>query len=249
MDRHRLFFLRNRRFMVGIGTVIMVFVMMILSAFDQQWTGRLRQFRDLKWLSWMDQSVFEGGFVGAGDVTLGIYFFVFCLFLRDLWNSLVLQNKETFSQHRLRLLGRILVAGLLVAGVTHGLKGLMGRPRPTDFFGGRCEFKPWFQVSSEGPCSRRFRGGSFPSGHTSSAASLLFPLAAYVEVRRKGDRFLWFLTCGGVLAYACVMGISRVMHGDHWVTDVWASLCINVGMFFIYWQSVRVAGVPLDKAR
>lgn len=221
-------------------------MMVVLSGVDLQWTEFLRRFSDYSWVRWMDQSVFEGGFLGAGDITLAVYFGVICLFFYRILGTRSFSQRSGNNPEGYQLLGRILVAGFLVLFLTHGFKWLMGRPRPVDFFAGSCDFKTWFEVSSEGLCSRRYRGGSFPSGHTSNAASLIFPLAAWAQNQRRRPLLLFTLCCAGVFAYALVMGLARIMHGDHWVTDIWGAFCINLYVFILLWKPWHLVGTTQD---
>ena len=121
----RLFFL----LLIPLTALLMGF----FDSVDQQWTGYLREFSGYSWVKWMDQSLFEGGFLGAGDITLAVYFGVICLFFYQLVSSRIKPNKNRDHPASAKVLGQILTAGLLVVILTHGLKWLMGRTRPGDF--------------------------------------------------------------------------------------------------------------------
>lgn len=217
---------------------VTMFTMFIIGRYDLRATMYLRQFSHLPWLALMDQSMFEGDFFGAGDFTIFVYALVLFLYLCYKVGAKYRQGATLMLADKIYFLERVLIAGLLVVVATHGLKWLVGRPRPTDILGGNCEFQPWFQLSSE-DCSRRTRGGSFPSGHTANAASLVFPVVAWIEYRRKtkaqsSPNLKWIVL--GILFYGILMGISRVMHGDHWLTDIWGSLCINLYILCFWWS-------------
>jgi membrane-associated PAP2 superfamily phosphatase len=102
--------------------------------------------------------------------------------------------------------------GIIVNGV---LKPYWGRPRPNAIipFGGQREFLPvwvWGRGQDE---------SSFPSGHASMGFCLMAP--AFVHYRRRPRLALCFLLLG--LASGCIMGVTRVVAGGHFPSDVvWA---------------------------
>ena len=95
------------------------------------------------------------------------------------------------------------------------LKDHFGRPRPrqVEVFGGDYPFLP---VLTPGP-HRDAR--SFPSGHASIAFYLLTPWFCLRSQRRLANAFLW-----GGLAWGLLIGLTRVLQGGHWPSDVlWAA--------------------------
>ena len=71
--------------------------------------------------------------------------------------------------------------------------------------------------------------GGFPSGHTVTAFTVAGLWICYL---RSG------LARAGVVAWACVVGLSRVMVGVHWPADVLAGAC---GGTICVWLGVAVA--------
>jgi membrane-associated PAP2 superfamily phosphatase len=108
---------------------------------------------------------------------------------------------------------------LLIVGpgiiINCGLKAYWGRPRPNAVlqFGGQREFLPvwvWGHGQDE---------SSFPSGHASMGFCLMAP--AFVYYRRRRRLALAFLLLG--LVSGCIMGLTRVVAGGHFPSDVlWA---------------------------
>jgi len=94
------------------------------------------------------------------------------------------------------------VAGLL----TQGIKHLVGRPRPRFTHLGQWDSGPTMQSGLD----------SFPSGHTSAT----FAVAAVLACHFPRFTGLWY---GGAL----FVGISRVMRGSHFPTDVLAGAMLG----------------------
>ena len=87
------------------------------------------------------------------------------------------------------------------------LKGLVGRPRPEDIL-----------VTAD--------FGSFPSGHSANAATLVVCLG--IVVRR-----VWLWAAGA--AYVILMMLSRTYLGAHWVSDTVGGLLLGVAIALIVW--------------
>lgn len=78
---------------------------------------------------------------------------------------------------------------------------------------------------------------SFPSGHTMQAFAAA-TIIAYLLIRYLWDRPRWLQAMIGLLAlaYACLMGFSRVFLGYHWLTDVLAAAMLGIA-----WSAVVIA--------
>ncbi|WP_411700326.1 phosphatase PAP2 family protein [Conyzicola sp.] len=99
------------------------------------------------------------------------------------------------------------VASVASALVVQVLKSLVGRPRPEDML-----------VTSD--------FGSFPSGHSANAATLVVCLG--IIVRRA-----WVWAAG--VAYVVLMMVSRTYLGAHWVSDTVGGALIGIGAALIVW--------------
>lgn len=114
------------------------------------------------------------------------------------------------------------VAGIAIASATTNLlaKGMVGRLRP----------------SAEVPHPRRLarvpRGTSFPSGHSASAAAFATGVALEVPVLAVP-----------VGALAAAVGVSRVVTGVHFPSDVAAGFAIGAGaaLLTVRWWPLRQA--------
>ena len=99
------------------------------------------------------------------------------------------------------------VASILSALTVQLLKGLVGRPRPEEIL-----------VTAD--------FGSFPSGHSANAATLVVCLG--IVVRR-----VWLWAAGA--AYVILMMLSRTYLGAHWVSDTVGGLLLGVAIALIVW--------------
>lgn len=99
------------------------------------------------------------------------------------------------------------VAVLSSAIVVQLLKGIIGRPRPTDIL-----------VTAD--------FGSFPSGHSANAAVMVTVLG--VVFARA-----WIWAVGSF--YTVAMMLSRTYLGAHWISDTIGGLLLGAGIAIILW--------------
>ncbi len=121
-----------------------------------------------------------------------------------------------FQRRRPSLVWESVLAALFATAFTHGLKPLFHQARPPAVL---------HDLVVIGP---RLLAGSFPSGHTTTAFTVLGVLVLAGLVRRPLPRAL-------ALALACLVGCSRVVVGAHWPGDVLAGaaggwLCAALGL-------------------
>ena len=143
--------------------------------------------------------------------------FVF-LFGARLW-----PGKPVVQINRLRYAGLFLALLMLIGPgilVNSSLKMMWGRPRPwqCEQFGGEMKFLP---VGEWG--TRNLPNSSFPSGHA-AVAFFLMGLGFVVSPRRPMLRRGLFL--GGIV-YGLAMGLTRILQGGHFASDVlWAGAIV-----------------------
>lgn len=111
--------------------------------------------------------------------------------------------------------------GVLVNGT---LKPLWGRPRPhqVEIFGGPRAYQPWWQPGQLGG------GRSFPSGH--AAMGYVLVVGTYLVAPRRRP-WLRGGVLGGALTYGSLLGLTRIIQGGHFVSDVlWSGslMCFTV---------------------
>jgi len=128
--------------------------------------------------------------------------------------------------------------GLLVNGI---LKPLWGRPRPyqVEVFGGARLYQPWWQPGTAGG------GRSFPSGH--AAMGYVLVAGTYLISQRR-LHWLRGLVLGGALTYGSLLGLTRIVQGGHFVSDVFWSgslMCFTVATL----QAVLPATVSADSGQ
>lgn len=140
----------------------------------------------------------------------------------------------------------ILGPALLVNAV---FKDNWGRPRPDALstFGGHEAYVPPLKFNAAGD------GKSFPSGHSSVGFSLL---VFWLIWRRKSQRISHLLFVS-IMTFGVLMGFSRMASGAHFLSDVFWSAVIPIGvMWGLYYyilniprvEKLRVQGIDDYKA-
>jgi len=101
------------------------------------------------------------------------------------------------------------------------------RPRPsqTAAFGGVEQFEPVWDVGQS------TQSRSFPSGHASMGFYLMAP--AFLVYRRRRRLAVAFFAAG--LAGGMVMGLTRIVQGGHFASDVlWSAGCVYLTGLLLY---------------
>lgn len=135
--------------------------------------------------------------------------------------SLVLILTSKFikiPEHLKKPIAVLAIAGIAVMAVqllaVEGMKYLWGRVRFRDLLaaGSYDAFTPWYVING-------INGNkSFPSGHTAGAAmSFLAMLLPYVSKKAYERRQLCFIL---PFIYTCVVAITRLIMGAHYLSDV-----------------------------
>ena len=102
----------------------------------------------------------------------------------------------------------ILINFLVTGGITQVLKTEIPRDRPSNL--------PWSNPQE------LIYAHSFPSGHTSSAFGIAFTILFLTRASSKA----WY--GWAALAWALLVGLSRIYRGVHWPTDVLAGLLLGL---------------------
>lgn len=131
------------------------------------------------------------------------------------------------SDETVRALGVAAVVTLAViwAGgeINSQMKNLWGRFRPYEVDAGEGPFTTWLHVNL--PNGHR----SFPSGHTQEGTTLA---ALAILLRPLGGK-PWKVVLWVGIAWGALMGLSRVVVGAHWATDVTASFMLTLGIILV----------------
>lgn len=109
----------------------------------------------------------------------------------------------------------LLLAVLCTAITTELTKNVVGRIRYRDLAknGGEDAYTKWFIINGFGTGNK-----SFPSGHTSAAASLM-SLMALPDVMRNLKKYEIDLFALGAI-YTLLVGLSRMIVGAHYLSDI-----------------------------
>ncbi|WP_455198418.1 phosphatase PAP2 family protein [Kaarinaea lacus] len=152
------------------------------------------------WLSGSNESLFlllNG--LGKGDS--GTLFWANATILGDTLMAFTLLS--LFARRRPDVIWALLIAALFAALWVHGIKYVIGEARP-----GAVLSKDVINVIGVS-----LRGGSFPSGHTTTA----FVLAGVICLLRINPVISWI-----AILLATLAGMSRSVVGAHWPIDIFA---------------------------
>ena len=188
-----------------------------LTKFDAEIAAFFRDHTNPQFANFMSRSLFEGGAFGGGDLVtlLAITAMLLACFLP--------QRSKHLAKDAAIIAGAALVLG---GGVVHPLKQLTDRPRPTQTVATTIGILGHTQDTIEERTSRT----SFPSGHTATVMGLAtIALLISASPRFRGHRKSFIYLASGCLvsAAAVAMGMARVARGDHWPTDVAASIVLG----------------------
>ncbi|MGE0082260.1 MAG: lysylphosphatidylglycerol synthase domain-containing protein [Thiohalomonadaceae bacterium] len=122
-----------------------------------------------------------------------------------------------------RLVWALVIAALLATFVVHGFKEWLNLYRPPAVFGAG-------EINVIGTAHKAV---SFPSGHTTAAFTLVALLCLQADIGR-GIKL-------ALIAWASLVGISRIVVGVHWPTDVLGGAAIGWGCAAVgMWLAPRV---------
>lgn len=119
----------------------------------------------------------------------------------------------------------LLGPGLVVNGI---FKEFYGRPRPkqTEQYGGKMEFRPVWVVGIP------HKAKSFPCGHAS--IGFFFMAGYFIYFKRNHRTARRWLIFG--LLYGALIGYARMARGGHWFSDVvWAAVFIYYTSYLSAW--------------
>ena len=128
--------------------------------------------------------------------------------------------KRSSQRRAARVLGAMLLAGLVSGVAGTGLRSIIGRTRPEVSVE-----QGWFGPRKDGRwIIGRHAYASFPSGHASIAAGFGFMA------------FVWGARAGGLgLVFALAVAWSRFHLGAHRASDVWAGLLVGALTVTLLW--------------
>lgn len=125
---------------------------------------------------------------------------------------------------------------LATFAITTGMKYLWSRGRPIAYYSYLCEYTYFWQLNPFYAFKASYRDGflSFPSGHTSSVVMSILPLFALSKIDKAfdNDRFRTTLVYFGLI-FGAVVGLTRVMAGMHWFTDIGFGLLITFVIMYV----------------
>jgi len=204
-------------FYVPLGLLCLVSVLFRWTNLDVQIASRFYDFQINSW-AFADKNPWE--FIDEWFVFPGMILGVTSLIIASY--GLIWRKKNRWTRGASLIALVLLIGpGLLVNGI---LKPAFSRPRPREIvqLGGEQPYQPIFGFGKETDFN-----ASFPSGH----ASIGFFLIAPAFLFRRKHRTRRMILIAGIL-FGSVMGLSRIVQGGHYLSDVIWSLAI---IYFTAW--------------
>lgn len=144
---------------------------------------------------------------------------------------LILTRNEDLNQYKtiaIVIIMLTIINPLIFVQIT---KIMCGRVRFNDLSPGYTNYTPWFLPP--GPLSGIQGNASFPSGHTAMGWMFL-PLLILVRERKWNDP-IRILTTLFVIGFGLFLGISRIVTGDHFASDVLFSTAVaTIATIWLY---------------
>lgn len=181
------------------------------------------------WYSLIVISYSKSKFGSGSHASIGGMDFVIAAFLAVAIFGVLLYTMSRYTKEELARLKMVMILLIVLFFVENigvqVIKNIWGRPRFWSVERGLNEFVPWYIIS--GPAaSNEFK--SFISGHTANSfvmiALYVFPKVEHQELRNK-------LLLFGV-TWGCLTGLSRVLLGQHYLTDVTFGGVFTILAFF-----------------
>lgn len=149
----------------------------------------------------------------------GLFALLITLISHALLRTLRLERIETYKHHL------IIIAwtGLLAWLSPQIIKMIWARPRPYVVFSGE-EFQAWY-IGFNLTLNNAYK--SFPSGHSAVAASLIALRTLKSEIKMKHFSIMIII----VSFYIGLMMLSRMVRGDHYLSDVVFGVMIAGGIY------------------
>lgn len=137
--------------------------------------------------------------------------FIFVVIAGFLSFKTLVHKRSIHPKHYIKIIYVTLVCLLGPGFIVHNIiKDNINRARPNEIveFGGEKKFSAAFQVSDQ--CEKNC---SFVSGHA-SVGFMFFSLAFLLSGRQRS------IMMGGSVALGLIIGLARIMEGDHFLSDV-----------------------------
>lgn len=170
-------------------------------------------------------------------ILIGVIFLIIAIIFSNLWFVtfgggivlvmlifLILTRNEDLNQYKtiaIVIIMLTIINPLIFVQIT---KIMCGRVRFNDLSPGYTNYTPWFLPP--GPLSGIKGNASFPSGHTAMGWMFL-PLLILVRERKWNDP-IRILTTIFVIGFGLFLGISRIVTGDHFASDVLFSSAVAI---------------------
>jgi membrane-associated phospholipid phosphatase len=217
-----------------VAIVSAVLLLQLLSPLDESWlkSGIMpHRFLSPEVLTFFNQSVFEGGWIGFTDIPtfLAIISLVYGIYFKAKHQPIPIWLK-------ILLFYCLTVATLGV----HVPKKIIGRARPYLVSENKNLFSAWSDWGHLKPWGEISGSGSFPSGHTANAFLLVgFIIIMWRYSQINYSKKIWILGMSISVSGVILTGWSRIQSLAHWPTDVIAAGALNAIYLYVICSSMK----------
>jgi len=181
----------------------------------------------------MNRSMFDGDGFGGQDVSY--IFIIISLIVYPL--SFIKPIKERMKTLRMYS-GFLIAVGLSTTIIGRAFKAIFARVRPYQVVGDLSLYSPMWTFGNYS-IDDAISKGSFISGHTMTAIYLIAFAFFMIKTHKPWKTIISFLIS---IAWAILMGFSRVVDVKHYPSDVFWSIIIGIAM--VTWLYFVVFNIP-----
>lgn len=194
----------------------------------------------------------KNGFRGVAPDWVGYLISFLPLLLVEGFGYYVFKDNQNDKLWIILLIMLAVMAAILL-GLVNGIKGIMHRPRFRTVSTTEVEFHNWWQrctnykdyMSSLGILEEEFK--SFPSGHTSEAAMLLFPVVFLPLANKKFEKNQ-LATFSIFALIVLIVALARIFAAAHYLSDVsMGAALMGLGLLILNEVMIRLKFLHLKE--
>lgn len=162
-----------------------------------------------------------------------IAFIIFICLTSSLLVYIFIARKKIDKIILIKTASIVLIVFTVVTFAQLNIKEIWSRPRPFYVFSHINEYKEWWQLQPYA-CLKNKAYASFPSGHSISSTLLAcFALVYSVLFKKLNNKKARLIIYYVLIIFAMIMGFSRMLSGQHFLTDTCFGIVFSLSIFYI----------------